>query len=198
MIKQIYFDFGKVLIDYEKSLETVCKDFSIDFDSILNLYKELEYELGLGRITIKKFWQQCIEKFKLKNATDYDLPKSWVSDYDIIQPINDLIYSLENKIDIGIISNIHDGIWEAALKYKMVPDIKYKKVYLSYQLGLIKPDIELFRIVQNESGVNPEEILFIDDKPENLIAPTNLGWKTILFNPNQAQQGVDKIKEMIL
>jgi len=80
----------------------------------------------------------------------------------------------------------------------MVPNIKYKKVYLSYQLGLIKPDIELFKLVQTESGVNPEEILFVDDKSENLIAPTNLGWKTILFNPNQAQEGVDKIKKMIL
>ena len=80
----------------------------------------------------------------------------------------------------------------------MVPNIEYKKVYLSYQLGLIKPDIALFKLVQTESGVNPEEILFIDDKSENLIAPTNLGWKTILFNTNQAQQGVDKIKKMIL
>jgi|GEM_PF-1898295 len=198
MIKQIYFDFGKVLVDYEKSLQTVSRDFSIEFDSILNLYKEFEYELGLGKITTADFWQQCIEKFNLKDAQNYDLPKSWVSDYDIIQPINDLIYSLENKIDIGIISNIHGGIWEAAVKYKMVPNIEYKKVYLSYQLGLIKPDIALFKLVQTESGVNPEEILFIDDKSENLIAPTNLGWKTILFNPNQAQQGVDKIKKMIL
>jgi len=110
MIKQIYFDFGKVLVDYERVFQTVCSNFSIESSDIWQLYKELDNDLSIGKITIVDFWQQCIEKFNLKDAQNYDLPKSWVSDYDIIQPINDLIYSLENKINMGIISNIHGGI----------------------------------------------------------------------------------------
>lgn len=198
MIKVIYFDFGGVLVNYEKFLHTMCSDFGLNTDDFFKFYDKFDYlDMSIGKITTDEFWQKCIEKFKLKNAENYDLLKSWVLDYRIIKPINELVYSLENKIDMGIISNIPSGTWEPALKYGMVPNIKYKKVFLSYQLGLRKPDPEIYKIVQKESGVKGKEILFVDDIEENLVVPQSLGWKTVLFNQNKAEEGVKKIKNLL-
>ena len=198
MIKNIYFDFGAVLVNYENVFQKVCSDFSLDFNEFWKFYDLLDEDLAYGKITTDEFWKKCIEKFSLKDAQNYDLVRWWVSDYEIIKPINDLIYFLENKKEVGIISNIGSGVWEAAMKYDFVPNIKYKKVYLSYKEGMIKPNLDFYEKVQKESLVKPDEILFIDDKEENLIVPKNLGWKTVLFNRLKAEEEVKKIKEIIL
>lgn len=198
MIKAIYFDLGGVLVNYDNVFHKVCSDFTLDFNDFLKFYSQFDNDMAFGKIKMDYFWKKCIKEFDLKNAKNYDLPKSWVSDYKIVKPINDLIYSLEKKIEIGIISNIGPGIWEAALKYKFVPNIKYKKVYLSCKEEMYKPNSDIYEKVQKESGFKPEEILFIDDKEENLVVPKNLGWKTVLFNQLKAEEGVEKIKQILI
>lgn len=198
MIKQIYFDFGAVLVNYEKVFQKVCRNFSLDYNNFLMFYDQFDCKMSEGKIETKEFWEKCIEKYSLKNAKNYDLAKSWVLDYDIIQPINNLIYSLESKVDIGIISNICSGIWEAAFKHKMVPNIKYRKIYLSCELKMMKPSPDIYKKIQEESGVEPSEILFIDDKEVNLVVPKNMGWKTVLFDMTKAEQGVSEIEEFLI
>jgi len=197
MIKIVYFDFGAVLVNYEKVFSKICADFSIDLKDFWSLYNQFDTDLAIGNISTKQFWQECINKFNLKNTDDYDLLGNWTSDYKIIQPINDLIYSLENKIEMGIISNIHEGLWETSFKLGLVPNIKYKKIYLSYQEKMAKPNLNIYKKVQKESGVLPSEILFVDDRAENLIIPQNLGWQTVLFRESQAEDGVSSIKKML-
>lgn len=197
MIKFIYFDFGGVLVNYERALQGMCGDFNLDFEEFMKFYDQFDLDLALGRIKTDEFWKRCIEKYNLKDAESYDLPKSWVADYDIVEPVNKLIYSLENKIDMGIISNINSGIWEAAFRDKWVPDIGYKNILLSYKLGITKPNREVYKIAQQESGVNPEEILFIDDQVKNLVVPRENGWKTIQFDRFKAEEGTKKIIDII-
>jgi FMN phosphatase YigB (HAD superfamily) len=158
MIKNIYFDFGAVLVNYENVFQKVCSDFSLDFNEFWKFYDLLDEDMAYGKITTDEFWEKCIEKFNLKDAKNYDLTRWWVSDYEIIKPINDLIYFLENKKEVGIISNIGSGVWEAAMKYEFVPNIKYKKVYLSYKEGMIKPNLNFYQKVQKESLIKPDEI----------------------------------------
>ena len=52
----------------------------------------------------------------------------------------------------------------------------------SYQLGIAKPDPAIYRHVLKELGTQPEETLFIDDKPVNVEAALALGMKGILFS----------------
>lgn len=197
MVNYIYFDFGGVLVNYERVFQKVCSDFDLDFDNFLEFYDQFDRDLAVGKITTESFWKKCIENYNLTNADDYDLVKSWVSDYDIIRPINRLIHNLEDKIKIGIISNINSEIWEAALADGWVPKINYSNVLLSYQVGLTKPDKQIYLEVQKATDSEAAEILFIDDQEKNLVIPQQLGWRTILFDRFKAEEGVRKIREMI-
>ena len=198
MIRFIYFDFGGVLVNYDNVFQKVCSDFNLDFDELVKFCSQFDSDLNIGKMKTEEFWEKCIEKYGLKNASDYNLPKWWVYDYKIIKPVNKLIYSLEDKIDMGIISNINSGVWEAAFGDKWVPNIKYKHVLLSCDLGIKKPDKTIYEIAQEKSGVSPEEILFIDDREVNLIIPNQMGWKTILFDQFKAEDGVKRILEKII
>jgi|GEM_PF-6659649 len=49
------------------------------------------------------------------------------------------------------------------------------RAFWSYELGLEKPDPRYFRTVLKELGIKPEEFLFVDDQPANLLAARSLG-----------------------
>lgn len=53
------------------------------------------------------------------------------------------------------------------------------RVFWSYELGLAKPDPRYFEAVLNELGIEPEEFLFVDDQPANLIAARSLGIQVV-------------------
>ncbi|MDR2901981.1 MAG: HAD-IA family hydrolase [Lactobacillales bacterium] len=57
-----------------------------------------------------------------------------------------------------------------------------KYIFTSYQLGLLKPDPEIYVAVQERLGCDFDEMLFIDDKPKNVAAAKELGIHGIIFN----------------
>jgi FMN phosphatase YigB (HAD superfamily) len=197
MIKFIYFDFGAVLVNYDEVFKKVCTDFGLDRDEFKSFYNDFVLDMDVGKESVFGFWKKSVEKFGLKNALEYNLAKSWVSDYKIIQPVFEMIHSLEGKVDMGIISNIHADVWWAAFEDNWVPKIKYKEILLSSDLGVIKPSRDIYEIAQEKANVKAEEILFIDDKEENLFEPKQMGWKTVLFDQNKAIDGVNKIMELL-
>ena len=57
----------------------------------------------------------------------------------------------------------------------------FEKMFLSYEMKLAKPDEEIFRKVLSDTGVSPDETLFVDDSKANLEAAEKLGIKTVLI-----------------
>jgi FMN phosphatase YigB (HAD superfamily) len=51
----------------------------------------------------------------------------------------------------------------------------------SYQLGMAKPDPEIYRYTLDKLGVQPAETLFIDDKIDNVEAAQALGIQILLY-----------------
>lgn len=59
----------------------------------------------------------------------------------------------------------------------------------SCELGIAKPDPEIYLYTCEGLGVTPEDTLFLDDKPENVAAAEKLGMKGIQFTT------VDRLRE---
>ena len=51
----------------------------------------------------------------------------------------------------------------------------FKKVYFSYDLGMRKPDIEIYNFVINENNLIPEKTLFVDDNFDNIEGAKKTG-----------------------
>jgi putative hydrolase of the HAD superfamily len=50
-------------------------------------------------------------------------------------------------------------------------------LYFSYEVGLRKPNLEIFNLILNENTLNPDETLFIDDSKQHVEAAKRLGIK---------------------
>lgn len=51
----------------------------------------------------------------------------------------------------------------------------FEKVFVSAELGMLKPDAEIYRHVASELGIEPEQMVFIDNKQVNVDGATALG-----------------------
>ena len=69
-------------------------------------------------------------------------------------------------------------------------------VYYSYQMGLRKPDPEIYKVVLQSNQLSPAETLFIDDNQQNILGAQQVGLKTIWLQPGQCitDLGLDKVQ----
>ena len=58
---------------------------------------------------------------------------------------------------------------------------EFDRAFVSGRMGVIKPDAEIYRQLEAETGIAPERLIFTDDKPENIEAAAARGWRVHLF-----------------
>lgn len=58
---------------------------------------------------------------------------------------------------------------------------EFDREYVSGRLGVIKPDPQIYAMVEADCGIAPERLLFADDKAENITAAARRGWRTHQF-----------------
>ncbi|MEE9387609.1 MAG: HAD-IA family hydrolase [Paracoccaceae bacterium] len=70
---------------------------------------------------------------------------------------------------------------------------RVEKLYSSGRMGVAKPDPVYFQAIEADIGLSPQEILFIDDYPENVDAAKSCGWQAHHFPEN----GYDDLREKL-
>lgn len=66
---------------------------------------------------------------------------------------------------------------------------EFDALYYSGQYGIRKPDARVFGYVLRDLGVAAKDVIFFDDRQENVVAAQKLGFKTVLFeNASQAEK----------
>jgi HAD superfamily hydrolase (TIGR01549 family) len=196
--KYIFFDVGNIFLTYDRVFDKVCFDFNIkksDFEAVYDLY---DRDANMGKIDISDVWKVLTDKLHLRDAVNYDFVNNWISDYDRIDPIFDLVSSLSGKIDMGIISNYYRGFFEATTAQGFIPKVKFDPIIISAEVHLRKPDPEIFILAQSKIKYQGDEVIFVDDKIENLeSASRTLGWQTFLFDYQSPDLSVGKLKEIL-
>ncbi|HCQ66282.1 MAG TPA: haloacid dehalogenase [Rhodobacteraceae bacterium] len=58
---------------------------------------------------------------------------------------------------------------------------EFDRRYISGHLGVIKPAARIYEILEEDSGIAPERLLFADDMAYNIATAEARGWQTHLF-----------------
>jgi putative hydrolase of the HAD superfamily len=87
----------------------------------------------------------------------------------------------ERGLKTAILSNMGDAV-HASVERAFDWILRFDVLVWSYQLGIAKPDPELYHHTLAELGVQPGETLFIDDKLPNIEAAQALGIQAIQFS----------------
>jgi 2-haloacid dehalogenase len=83
-------------------------------------------------------------------------------------------------VPVFALSNWGDDSFDRALgHYPFLGD--FDRHYISGKLKLMKPDPRIYAHVEEDCGIAPEGLLFIDDRAENIEAARRRGWQGHVF-----------------
>ncbi len=195
-IKAIVFDIGNVLIDidYPKTIRNFQALATIDFQSIVSYHQQIDIfnQFEKGKVSVDEF-VATLKQYLREDVTKDQIIAAWNSMlvYYPERKIN-LLRTLKAKgFQLYALSNINElHIAEMNATVNALFGINefssfFNKAYYSNEVGFRKPETELYDIVLKEIALAPEEILFIDDKLENLNPAEKLGLQTFhLLHPN--------------
>ena len=186
--KNIIFDFGGVIINLDYTLTTKAfEELGVtDFDSFFSKAKQNRlfdsYEKGeVTSATLRKELKMQLHDFetdstidKAWNAMLLDLPKERLDLLKILNHThNTFLLSNTNEIHINCFHNYLEENFNANNLNNY-----FNKVYFSYEIGMRKPDAEIFKFVLEENKLNPRETLFIDDSIQHIEGAKKLGIQT--------------------
>jgi putative hydrolase of the HAD superfamily len=181
-IRAVIFDIGGVLFEniQEFFLPDLARRHGLDPDHVLSLGYRHGADWGLGRSTEEDYWRGILADAGL----DLGLLPSLVEETTTyIRPIPqtwEVVNGLPPDLRIGILSNT---TWEWTRRLREVHDWadRFDPVLLSCELGLCKPDPAIYRLLLERLGLPGAQVLFVDDREDNLAAAAALGIKGHLF-----------------
>ncbi|MFZ9028129.1 MAG: HAD family hydrolase [Crocinitomicaceae bacterium] len=190
-IKNIVLDFGGVLIDidYHATIDAF-KELGIEnFEALYSQaqQQDLFNKFETGKISSQYFINQLLDKIG-RGISPNQVVKAWNAMLGDIHREN--IKAVErikaNGYNVYLLSNTNDiHIQVAFERWKKLPVIEaydlFDHVFLSQEVGLRKPDEEIFQLVLNELSANPQEVLFVDDSIQHIETANRMGIHTHLL-----------------
>jgi len=150
--------------------------------------------------------EHLVELNDLSHSSDY----GYVSKADYLQGVGDLIGrsaadvadiihaqyvrnqqvvkladSLHGEYKVAMLSNVGRGVIDGLFSAQEL-DTLFDTVILSSEVGMVKPNADIYQLAAHRLGLPPEECLMIDDSPTNVAGAKEAGMQGIICsNPAQ-------------
>jgi len=183
MIKSVVFDLGKVLVDFDYSIAArkIAANGKMPADKINYFISQspllFRYETGL--INTEQFYAEvCAGTGYCGKPDAFGLCFA-----DIFVPIPAMV-NLQaalrrSGLPTFIFSNTNDlAVGHIRRNFPFFSN--FDGYILSYEHGAMKPDAKLYEVVERFSGHRGAEILYLDDRLENVESGAARGWQVIL------------------
>ncbi len=186
----IIFDLGGVILDIDpertrKSFLKIITPEQVDkaFTS------KILYDFETGNITAQQLRSQ-LEVLLQTNFDETKFNRAWNAMLLDYKPKRiERIQWLKRSHKLFLLSNtneLHYSCFSDKLinEYGVSFNNLFSKVYLSHKMGLVKPNLEIYRQVLIEQNLIPEKTLFIEDTKENALAAKKLGIEILIIPRN--------------
>ena len=197
-INSVVFDLGNVLIDWDPRY-LYRKLFQTDEEVEWFLENICDHDWNLKHDSGQLFSKGILEKSQ-KYQEYSELIHAWYQRWEemIGGPIDESVQVLselkEKRLLLYILSN-----WSA----ETYPIAEERFDFLSWFDGkiisgeaeIVKPDLEIYKLLINRHDLNPQHTVFIDDKEENIRAAELLGIHGIHFqNASKLRKDLQMLK----
>lgn len=138
--------------------------------------------LDHGRLSVRDYWlsigRACGAEWddaRLQSLWAADL-RSWITvDAEVLAVLTELH---AGRTRLAVLSNA--GFDYALLRASPLASLA-ERIFLSAELGLLKPDPAIYLRVADELGIPPERIVFVDNKAGNVAGAESIGMTGHVF-----------------
>jgi HAD superfamily hydrolase (TIGR01509 family) len=197
MIRTVVFDLGKVLVDFDYAIAArkIVGAGKISLEELAHfiIHSRLFVDYETGRLTNEGFYREIRERTGYGGSFD-DFARTFGDIFTPIEPMVQLHAALKQQgIPTYIFSNTND-LAVRHIRHAFPFFSNFDGYILSYEHGVMKPDAKLYEVVERMSGRRGSEILYLDDRPENVDAGAARGWQVILQeSPEKSREAMQKL-----
>lgn len=185
-IKCVVFDWGGVLIDnpIEEMAKECAEIIGVEVESLKSTYSKFSIQFGRGLIDESVLWEKIAEKLHIKMQLNNSL---WYQCFKKVYSPRNNIFAVAKRLK-------QNGYIVALLSNTEVPAMNFfneqnydmfeYKVF-SCEEGEVKPELEIYLRLLNKIDFPPEEVIFIDDKFENIEAARKLKMKAVQYSSEE-------------
>jgi putative hydrolase of the HAD superfamily len=198
MYKAVIFDAGGVLQTYEVMepiFQDIVETLKISRAEFEQVWKKYSHQLATNSVSEDEFFAELIRRTKSHESLPIQslLKRKYAEFFKInletLQIVKDLrqkgmkVAVLTNSIKSHTQHNIQAGLYD-----------EFDVRVISNEVGMRKPDPEIYQLCLDKLGLKAEEAIMVDDKQRNLDPAEKLGITGILFiSPEQLRSDLDKL-----
>jgi len=184
MIEVIYFDLGKVIVDFDHSraARELLKVTPLSLEEAMAVLMdgELVSEYETGRLSSQEHYRKVCRRLQMEVSME-KFRELWGSMF-LPEPLlsEPFLQALKKRYRLMLLSNTNEIHFDFVIQHYPILKVIEERL-LSYQAGCMKPEARIFELAIDKAGVAPESIFFIDDRPENIEAAKRAGIQALMF-----------------
>jgi HAD superfamily hydrolase (TIGR01509 family) len=195
--KVVVFDLGKVLVDFDYSIAgrriaAQSRLTPAEVQEYLD-HSPLLYRYETGLMTRQEFFEVVRDHTGFRG--DLETFGNFFADIFSEMPAMTALHAtLRRKgIPTYIFSNTNDLAIEH-IRRAFPFFANFDGYILSYEIGAMKPAAKIYEALEKMSGQRGAEIVYLDDRQENIDAGAARGWQTILqTEPAKSQAALETL-----
>jgi putative hydrolase of the HAD superfamily len=175
-------DYGGVLCAHQsdQDLALLAGVAGTEFIAFKDAYWRYRAEYDRADLASEQYWAMVLgsrpHEAQLERLNALDLAGWSIPNEQTVQWCR----QLEHEFDFALLSNAPTTLARAIEKLPWMPAMRHW--FFSCDLRLTKPAREVYEVVVRRLAVRPGEIIFVDDRPENIEAADAFGMRTVLFS----------------
>lgn len=193
----VVFDLGKVLVDFDDNIAAsrIATHCTLPSAAVKRFYfqSHLLADYESGRLTRDEFFEHARETTGFRGTID-EFGGFFADIFTPIPPMIELHAELRRRgVPTYIFSNTNDlAIEHIRRNFPFFRD--FDGYIFSYKVRVMKPDAKIYEALEKLTGRHGADILYIDDRPENVAAGAARGWGTILHEtPGKSRAAMEKL-----
>lgn len=196
-IEFIYFDVGGVLVrNIDVSLHNFAEAIHRSDHAVKAIFHEYGEVGARGNMTVEELKILMLLRLNVSlnsESRDAVLAHAWIDDMTPILAGHQLAKDVSQHHKVGLLTNVFRGYYPDFFHRGLVPNLKYKAVVKSCDVGFVKPEPAMYDVATQAARTEPDKILLIDDSKVNVKAARDFGWHAQHFDEHQPQESVNRI-----
>ncbi len=188
------FDLGKVLLDFDYSIAgrriaALSRLPAAEVQQFID-HSPLLFRFETGQINQEQFFAEVQTTTGFRGTLE-EFCRFFADIFTPIEPMVNLHAELQARggVPTYIFSNTNE-LAVGHIRSRFPFFSRFDDCILSYQHGALKPDARLYEVVEQCAGVSGPEILYFDDRPENVAAGAARAWRAILHEAPEKSRAV--------
>ncbi|MCC7129293.1 MAG: hypothetical protein B6D39_01255 [Anaerolineae bacterium UTCFX2] len=146
-----------------------------------------------GEIRVEEHWQNLRRMFELDDQGMQEFRALFWGGDQVDETLIEYIRSLREEYKIGLLSNAFSDLRNYVTSIWKIADV-FDDLLISAEVGLVKPDPEIYQLALQRLAVPADQAVFIDDIPANVEGARRVGLHAICFNnPAQARAELESL-----